>query len=102
MSFFKKLSSMFSAPRTDDWSYWVYVQCSKCGEKIRTRVDLRNDLSVEYGDREGDTTYFCRKVLIGDKCYQPVEVRLTFDGGHRLKDQQVLGGKLITEEEFNS
>jgi hypothetical protein len=89
----------------------VYVQCHRCGEKIRGRIDLHNDLSIDYGvveDEDGETTapsnevrYFCHKGLIGEqRCYQTVEVELTFDKNHRLIDRQVKGGKFIEEEEY--
>jgi len=76
MGLFKKLSDLFSAPegrpeKRDEASYWVAVRCSRCGETLRTRVNLHNDLSIEYGEGGGETTYFCRKTLIGDKlCFQ--------------------------------
>jgi hypothetical protein len=89
----------------------VYVQCQRCGETIRGRVDLLNDLSIDYGvveGEDGETTapsdevrYFCRKGLIGEqRCYQTVEIELTFDKNHRLIDQKIKGGKFIEEEEF--
>jgi hypothetical protein len=78
---------------------------------MRGRVDLQNELSIDYGVQEGvdgETTppsneaiYFCRKGLIGEgRCYQTVEIELTFDKDHRLIDQKVKGGKFIQEEEY--
>lgn len=105
MGLFKKLSDLFSAPerrpeKREGSGYWVIVRCNRCGETLRTRVDLHNDLSIEYGEREGDTTYFCRKTLIGDKlCFQRVEIELTFDGQRRLIDRQITGGQFVDGEE---
>lgn len=101
MGFFKRLSSLFSGPAKSDSdsAYWFTVQCDRCGEKIRGRVDLRNDLSVNYGDSDSDTTYFTRKVLIGEnQCYQPIEVELTFDHRRQLLDRQIKNGKFVDEE----
>ena len=52
MGFFQKLSRLFSPSpqKVDDASYWIDVQCSRCGEVIRARVDLRNDLSIDYNE----------------------------------------------------
>jgi hypothetical protein len=99
MSFFKRLSDIFSGPgKPDDSSYWVTVKCDRCGEVIRTRVDLRNDLSINYGDKPEDTTYFCRKVLMGSQhCYQQIEVELTFDSRHKLGQREIRGGKFVEE-----
>ncbi len=112
MNFLKRLTSFFSAPSASSSRYyWINVKCNRCGEIIRGRVDLHNDLSIDYGigeggeksersSGEGNVTYFCRKVLIGEqRCYQPIEVELTFDKDHRLLDQKIKGGKFIEEGE---
>ncbi|NUM44229.1 MAG: hypothetical protein HUU38_05935 [Anaerolineales bacterium] len=97
MNFFKKLSTLFSSPpsRQDADSYWLTVQCHRCGEVIRARVNLLNDLSLEFGEGE-KTTYFCRKVLMGaGQCFQRVEVELTFDGNRKLLSRNITGGKWV-------
>jgi hypothetical protein len=109
VGFFKKLSNIFSPSQPlNSWEYWINVKCNRCGEIIRVRVDLRNDLSIDYGisdDQEGgdtqaggagDVTYFCRKVIIGEqRCYQPIEVVLKFDQKHRMTDRQIKGGQFV-------
>ena len=91
----KKLSSLF-AGSSKDHSFWISVKCDRCGEIMRTRVDLNNDLSAEYGEHEKETTYYCRKVLIGKKsCYLPIEMELRFDAGRNLIDKQIKGGKFV-------
>ena len=102
MNLLKKLASLFTPEgRRDTYAYWLYVQCDRCGEKIRTRVDLRNDLSIHYGDTDQDTTYFCRKTIMGSgHCFQQMEVELTFDARRQLIDRQIQGGKIIGEEEY--
>jgi hypothetical protein len=102
MSFLKKLSSLFTKPPSrDDSAYWIYVRCNRCGEKIRSRVDKVHDLSVNYGEQDADTTYFTRKALIGEqRCYQSIEVELTFDHRHQLIDRQIKGGEFITEADY--
>jgi len=102
MGLFKKLSRLLAPPaKQDERAYWLYVQCSRCGEKIKSRVDLYNDLSPIYN--ETGVTFFCRKVLIGQqRCYQKVEVEMSFDERRQLTDQKISGGKFITEEEFTA
>jgi hypothetical protein len=97
MSFFKKLSSLFSPtnPASKDY-YPIAVRCNRCGEKVQARVNMNNDLSIEYDETSGKTTYFCRKVLIGEKqCFQQITVELTFDQDRKLKDRQVFGGEFV-------
>jgi hypothetical protein len=59
---------------------------------IEGRVDLDNDLSLEY---EGDSTvYFVRKGLVGNnRCFQQIEVELKFTPARTLIEQQVTGGQ---------
>ena len=101
MNFFKKISKFLSASRDKSPTYWLYVQCNHCHEKIKTRVNLYNDLSIRYGEKNEADTYFCRKVIIGnERCYRPIEVEMTFDRNRKLKDQQITGGQFISEEEY--
>ena len=102
MDLLKRLASLFTPEgKRDAYAYWLYVQCDRCGEKIRTRIDLRNDLSIRYGQTDRDTTYFCRKVIMGGgRCFQQLEVELTFDGRRQLIEQQIRGGRFIGEEEY--
>ena len=100
MSFFKKIASIISPQSTGDSNaYWVYVKCNRCGEKIRARVNLANDLSIKYED--GQKTYFCRKTLMGEgRCFQRVEVELTFDKNRKLVKREINGGQFISDDEF--
>ena len=78
MGFFKKLSDFFSASgKPGEMVMWVSVKCHRCGDIIQARIDLRNELSVQYQDG-GQTTYFCRKELMSDKglCFQRIEIEL--------------------------
>jgi hypothetical protein len=98
MSLLKRLSDLFTTqPKTQDISgYWISVKCNRCGEVIKTRINLYNDLSADY--RNNDTTYFCRKLVIGNgHCYQQIEINMTFDSRRHLIDRQVQGGQFEDE-----
>ncbi len=87
----------------DPMAYWVYVRCDKCGEPLKARIDLRNELSAEFGERREDTVYTTRKVLIGSgRCHAPVEVRLTFDWRRNPLRREIAGGAFITEAEYQA
>jgi hypothetical protein len=83
---------------------YFYVQCSKCGEKLKARVDIWNELTPDYaGNSDNASSYFCRKVLVGEKqCYQPIELRLKFDKNHKLVDKSIMGGKFIEMGEYET
>ncbi len=102
MGFLKKITDFFTSTGSSGQpAYWLYVQCDRCGEKIKARVNLHNDLSIRYGEKDEGDTYFCRKMIIGNqRCYQKIEVEMTFDRDKKLMDRQISGGKFISKEEF--
>ena len=92
MGFFKKLFSGFTS-RPEKRYYIFQVKCKRCGEIIEGRVDVDNDLSVEY--ESGGDTYGCRKVLMGDGknlCYQQIEVGLKFNSNRKLLERRIESG----------
>lgn len=98
MNLIKKLSTLLAATATgsDAGSYWLAVQCDRCGEIIRARINLNNDLSVEYDEDGNKTGYYCRKVFIGKQgCFQQIEVMLTFDAKRKLIDRKATDGKFV-------
>ncbi len=105
MNILKSLRKAFSSPppRTQRAMY-LYVQCAKCGEKLRARVDVWNELTPEYDGKSDDAvSYFCRKVLVGEKqCYQPIELKLKFDRNHKLTEKNIIGGKFIEEDDYEA
>ena len=107
MGFLKKIASFLfedGGQKEDDGnSHWEYVRCSRCGEKIRVRVNLRNELTSQYEGGEG--AYYVRKGVVGGgkaRCFQMVEVELFFDPRRRLVSRYITGGEYITEEEFRA
>jgi len=108
MGLLKKLAALFGsggAAGVHDNAYWVYVRCNRCGEVIATRINLANDLSVEYGEDERPSGYYVRKLLVGTgarRCYQQVEVEIRFDASKRPVTQTAHGGTIITREEYEA
>ena len=75
-------------------NYTLSVKCRCCGEIIEGRVDLNNDLSVEY--EEGGDVYYARKILMGEnKCFQRMEVELKFTSSRELLERHITGGEFI-------
>jgi hypothetical protein len=65
------------------------------------RVDLRHELTPRYG--EAERAYFVRKGVIGSgdrRCFQTIDVKLTFDAQKRLVSREIDGGAFISKEEF--
>ena len=103
MGFFKKVASFLSATPTNVETLGLYARCEKCGEVLRTRIHLRHDLSPIYDEGGQGVTYFVRKTLVGSKrCFQPIEVELTFDANRKVVAREITGGRFITEEEYEA
>lgn len=99
MGWFKKLFSARRDPN-DPYGYWIFARCDRCAEKLATRINLQNDLSIRYENR--DPIYFVRKILVGNTgCFQRVEINMTFDNRRILTERQIKGGEFITREEYN-
>ncbi len=93
MDFFKKLFS--DNPTKPEKRYHVFsVKCLRCGEIIEGRIDLDNELSVEY--ESSRDVYYGRKVLMGNGiCFQRVEVEMQFSFKRELLDQNITGGEFV-------
>ena len=74
---------------------WLYVRCNHCGDKVRVRVNLYNDLS---STEEGG--YILRKQVMDNQCYQLMHAELHFDDRRRVSSRDMRGGEFITKEEY--
>ena len=95
MGFLKKLFGGEAAKPQKDY-YTFKVKCNRCGEIIEGRVDLDNDLSIEYED--GREVYISHKGLMGsgDKhCFQQINVELKFSSTKAVIDEQIQGGTFV-------
>ena len=81
-------------------SYWIYAQCRRCGEPLRSRVNLANDPSLD----DDGTSWVVRKGIVGsgaNRCFQTIEVTLKFDAKKQnVIESEAVGGTLITAEEY--
>jgi hypothetical protein len=84
-------------------AYWVYVQCAKCGEALKVRVDRRYDLMQEFEDQDRVSGYSLHKAVIGsNRCFQPIHVTQRLDTSYKVKTQEITNGRFLTKEEYES
>lgn len=106
MSFLKKIASFLQGGAETGEErdvHWEYVRCSRCGEKIPVRVNLRNELTAQYEGGEG--AYYARKGVVGTgktRCFQMIEVDLYFDSQRRPLSRYITGGEFLTKEDFDA
>lgn len=98
MGILQNLLGLFKPRKQTQRYYPLVVKCRRCGEVIHGQVDLLNEPSIQY-DEKGKTSYFCRKVLMSDsgRCFQNIEIELTFDANRMLKERKITGGEFIGE-----
>ena len=86
----------------DPNAYWIYAQCRRCGEPLRSRVNLANDPSLD----DDGSFWIVRKGLVGsgaNRCFQTIEVTLKFDAKKQnVIESEAVGGKLITADEYQT
>jgi hypothetical protein len=74
------------------------VRCQRCGEVIKTRLDLHNSLS-----RADEGGYVVNKTLMGrQRCFQRIEVTLKFDEDRHLVEREIMRGEFISAEEYDT
>jgi hypothetical protein len=97
MGFLQNLLKSFSGGGTAS-AYPLKVKCNRCGEILTARVNMANDLSVEYSPAGTPQSYSCRKVLQGGgRCFQQVEVILKFDSRRSLQEKEIHGGTFVED-----
>ncbi|MEA3406775.1 MAG: hypothetical protein U9R48_01680 [Chloroflexota bacterium] len=84
--------------RRDPNAIYLYFQCDKCGAVVPVRVDKRHDLNRE----EGPGTFLLKKEVMDNKCFQLMQATVWLDNGYNVVSADVIGGKLISEEEYSA
>ncbi|WP_119065193.1 hypothetical protein [Aggregatilinea lenta] len=99
MDFLKKLFGGGSqGTEGDPDGLYYYVRSDQTDEVIRVRLHRYNDLSQS----DGDSGFFARKVAVGSKSFDRIEIAFTFDKKRQLADAQVTGGKLVGRDEYEA
>lgn len=99
MSLFEKLRQALgsNAPnRAASNLYEVSVRCRRCGEILTAHINLLNDLSLA----DDVESYRVRKLITGsgeNRCFERVEVLLTFDQHRQLLSREAIGGTFVDE-----
>lgn len=99
MGFFDFIKNIFQPVRQGNIIH-IYLKDEKCGEKIKLLVRKSYDIQKIYEDNE-QADYRLKKVVICNKCYNKINVRIDYNKRYNIIDSQLDGGNIISEEEFN-
>jgi hypothetical protein len=80
-------------PAAPGASLWLEVQCARCGESIRVRVDPRYELRTD--ERDGREIQVLDKEIIGSQCYALIHAHLELGRDLAVVEQTVTGGHLV-------
>ena len=98
----KRLFGGGGVEQHDDGIY-LYVRCDACADRVQVRLNPGSDLQQEFAPSgDGVSAYSVRKVVIDNRCFRPIEVRLRFDGARREESREIDGGTFLTREEYES
>ncbi|NTU81251.1 MAG: hypothetical protein HGA45_18020 [Chloroflexales bacterium] len=98
MNFLRRLFGGQSSPA--DNALHLYVRCGHCGAPVHVRVNLYNDLAVEFGDSEDVAGYHLRKEIMDSRCFRLIYADLSFDRNRRELARSIEGGEFISRDEF--
>ena len=91
MGFLRNLFSRKPKKYVDERGLYFHVDCHKCHNVLKVRIDKQFDLNRQ-DDGNG---YMWRKTLVCPKCYSKMQTEMTFDGGHKVRSQEITGGKYV-------
>ncbi|WP_286169666.1 hypothetical protein [Halocella sp. SP3-1] len=79
---------------------FIFIQDNKCGHKIKILLRKSYDISRVYNDKS--VCFRVNKGVICNNCYHKINLRIDFDKRYNIVNQEIDGGKVISEEEYNS
>ncbi|MCI0347440.1 MAG: hypothetical protein L0221_18685 [Chloroflexi bacterium] len=103
MGFLDALKSLLGGgAATDRGALYLYVRCSRCGDVVRVRINMANELQQDFGEADGVAGYSLRKGVVDSKCFRPIQVAVKFDGRRRETSREIEGGEFVGPEEYEA
>jgi hypothetical protein len=78
----------------------IYARCHRCQSPVHVRLDVFNDLAVEYNQRGDVSGYVVRKVLMDTKCFRAMPAEIWFDAQRNETQRTLEGGEFIDADTF--
>lgn len=100
MDFLRRLLGAQPRATSSDNALHLYVRCARCGAPVHVRVNLLNDLAIEYDDNENVEGYHLRKEIMDSRCFRLIYASLRFDRNRRELERSIEGGEFISHEEY--
>ncbi|MFZ9857095.1 MAG: hypothetical protein ACO3F2_02000 [Roseiflexaceae bacterium] len=78
----------------------IYARCQRCQSPVHVRLDVFNDLAVEYNERGDINGYVVRKALMDAKCFRVMQAEIWFDAQRNETQRTLEGGEFIDADTF--
>jgi hypothetical protein len=78
---------------------WIFTQCDRCGEKFRTVIQKKHELTPTY--QEEGPAFLFRKELIGASCPNKISLTIKFDKNYNHLSADITGGRFISKQEYD-
>ncbi len=98
VGFLRKLFGGSSARGSDKDGMYFYVRGQRSGEVIQLRLHRYNDLSQS----DDQKTFHVRKVAVGQRNFERIEVEFIFDKNRNFLTAEVTGGELVEREDYEA
>jgi len=95
------------AGQSVDRGLYRYVRCNRCGDVVRVRINMANEVSEisDEPDEDGSVRrpdnraarYAITKGVVDAKCFRPMRLTILFDGRRREIESSVEGGEVVDE-----
>lgn len=95
-----------------DRGVYLYVQCNRCQDVVRVRINMSSEVSEISSEPEddedlggmasGNAKYVVSKGVVDSKCFRPMKLRILFDGRRRQVDQAVDGGTVVDQAAWDA
>jgi hypothetical protein len=95
MNFLRKLFGGDSRSQADADGIYFYVQCDRCGEKVRLRAHKVHDLN------RTDDGFVWHKTIVDSRCFRPMPTVVHLDFHYHVINQEIQGGRYISEAEYH-
>lgn len=103
MGILDKLKAAFGGSgRGRDDGLYVYIRCDRCGDVVRVRINMANELQQQFAEGDGVDGYSLRKGVVDARCFRPMEMTMTFDSGRRELGRDVEGGRFVDQAAYDT
>lgn len=92
-----------------DRGLYVYVQCNRCQDVVRVRINIANEVSELSDDEDdaelrgdSDARYAITKGVVDARCFRPMRLIVRFDKSRRELERTVEGGTIVDEAAWES